>query len=127
MSLGRFVLDGRLRLGWLIWGPPLFLGNRQKSICRIFGSKKKEGQTIYRFRLPCTMFGLCDENPEANPHNPIFCGVFSLDPCYELCCGRMGQIAKTTVKISSGKQLGQGLVTEASEFPTERPEGRPLG
>jgi len=51
------------------------------------------------------MFGLCDENPEANPHNPIFCGVFSLDPCYELCCGRMGQIAKTTVKISFRKHI----------------------
>jgi hypothetical protein len=66
------------------------------------GSKKKEAQTIYRFGLPCTMFGFCDESPEANPHNPIFGGVFSLDPCCELCCGRMGQMAKTTVKIFSG-------------------------
>jgi hypothetical protein len=52
--------------------------------------------------------------------------VFTLDPCFELCCGRMGQVAKTTVKIYSGISWA-GLVTEASEFPTERPEGRPLG
>jgi hypothetical protein len=43
------------------------------------------------------MFGFCDERPEANPHNPISSGVFSPDPCCELCCDRMGQIAKTTV------------------------------
>ena len=70
------------------------------------------------------MFGFCDESPEANPHNPIFCGVFSPSPCCELRGGRMGQIAKTTLEFS-GSSYASDLLTEAAEFPTERPEGRP--
>ena len=121
--MGRFVLDGRLRQGWLSWVFPCFLGTRKKSICRIFGSKKEEGQTIYRFGLPCTMFGFCDESPEANPHNPIFCGVFPLDPCCELCCGGMEQISKATVKIPSGNaragisHRGVGISQRAARKP----------
>jgi hypothetical protein len=56
-----------------------------------FWVKEERAQTIYRFGLPCTMFGFCDESPEANPHNPIFCGVCSPDPCCEPCGGGMGQ------------------------------------
>jgi hypothetical protein len=98
VELGRFVLRSRLLPGGLIWGSPPFLGT-QNNLSESSWAKK-EAQTIYRFGLPCTMFGFCDESPEANPYNPIFCGVFSPNPCCELRGGRMGQIAKTTVKSS---------------------------
>jgi hypothetical protein len=108
--LGRFVLRGKLLPGWLIWWLSTFSWHpKPKSIRRIFlgtESKKKETQTIYRFGLPCSMFGFCDERPEANPHNPISCGVFSPDPCCELCCDRMGQIAKTTVNLREQLRFG---------------------
>src|SRR5579872_1262515 len=85
----------------------LFLGTRNKiHPPHLSGAKKKQAQTIYRFGLPCSMVGFCDESPEANPHNPISCGVFSCDPCSELCGDRMGQIAKTTVNLREQLRFG---------------------
>jgi hypothetical protein len=89
----------------------VFLAPGKNLPAACLGQRRKRDKLFIVFGFPCTMFGFCDESPEANPHNPIFCGVFTLDPCCELCCGRMGQIAKTTVKISSGRQ---GLIIEAS-------------
>jgi hypothetical protein len=65
---------------------------------------------------------LCDESPQADPHNPISCFVCSADPCCELRGGGMGQIAKTTVKISSESSQGVRAVqfTDETQAPADR-------